>query len=77
MMRLCGTALNPHDAEHCGTCGFAFDTGVAFRRGDELEKLRDETEMTRNSIDDRYPFRRSDRLPSVYGNADFQQVCRG
>jgi integrase/recombinase XerD len=44
------TTLNPHDAEICYRCGFALDDKVAFRRDDELQKLKETVSQMKSEL---------------------------
>lgn len=42
--------LNPHDAEICFRCGFALSAKVAFRRDDELQRLKEAVEQIESEL---------------------------
>ena len=44
------TILDPHDAEICYRCGLALSEGVAFRRDDEFQKLKETVEEMKNAL---------------------------
>jgi integrase len=41
---------NPHDAEICYGCGFAFDERAAFRRDDEFQRLKQTVEQMKSML---------------------------
>lgn len=44
------TNLNPHDAEICFRCGFALSARVAFRKDDELQRLKEAVEQIKSDL---------------------------